>query len=1035
MGQIIDNLNNIKNIMPEEVAGISNKHSQHNNLSVNDNKDMDSLLGYKFTKEKKDNYLENTTMKNFEEYLKNKQEKLRQAGQDAASEEEEKKENEKEVARSLSADEIKRLKLMGVDVEGASMSDLMGMVNTMRYNAHKEENLAMMAEIALSDGDADGLSVIGGAVSVNGVRIDADVMDVSIAESKEERLQNSEFDKDVKNAGEANPDVTGEKTENPEDKNIIGNNEIVYLLHNDMPVNEDNLYKAHFSGTRISDKGISDEMFEEMKPQIEKVIEQAGLDIDEETLKDVKLLIDNDIPVTTDNVRRYENLKEFIGKDASEIINNISENESLEAAEKFLNDVKAVSPDLVYDMAKKGKEVTIASAVREISSYDNEAANATADKNAIPEDEAAVKRLSEYEKDMEAGTLDAKAVSYRRQMEEIRLSMTLEVSVRMTSLDINIDTREMSRVINALRDVEKKLLGDTFKKAGVELNNENIVAYNEFVGKVSDIAGAPMEILASPMRDRMFSVNSLHASISTVEVGVQKFETVVRSYEVVGTAPRADMGDSIRKAFGNITDILEDMDVPVNYETERAIKILGYNSIEITKSNITEVMNYDRQVNELINNLYPEAVLGMIKDNINPLDASIEELNKTIRNRRYNEGVSEAEDFASYLRDMEAKGEVSAEERESYIGIYRMMNKLAKSGDREAGWLFANSSRLTVRNLLSAMRSRKNTGVDVSVDDEFGMLSGINEKGSRIDRQIESAFKSEMDIVPDNKEDILKDIERFNALDEAVMQFIKENDIELSMVNAFASDRMINTPGGIYGLVSEILSSMKFDADNTEELVDEETENMTDSLLGEDIGIDMAQFEMDSILESLRGSEEMSLKYEDLRNQITEMMYRMGAQGRLGSIDIASVKTINAGFNIMSNMAKREHFQIPVRTGEGINVINLSIEHNSENKGRISINMAKTTYGNLSADVKVMADGSLSGYVVSDTSEGNMALLGMAEGFAGRISGEGFEASDIRLGSLAVTNSKAEDEETNTDEKILYKAAVSLVKALADLNG
>ena len=1033
MGQIIDNLNNIKNIMPEEVAGISNKHSQHNNLSVNDNKDMDSLLGYKFTKEKKDNYLENTTMKNFEEYLKNKQEKLRQAGQDAASEEEEKKENEKEVARSLSADEIKRLKLMGVDVEGASMSDLMGMVNTMRYNAHKEENLAMMAEIALSDGDADGLSVIGGAVSVNGVRIDADVMDVSIAESKEEKLQNSEFDKDVKNAGEANPDAVGEKTENPEDKNIIGNNEIVYLLHNDMPVNEDNLYKAHFSGTRINDKGINDEMFEEMKPQIEKVIEQAGLDIDEEILKDVKLLIDNDIPVTTDNVRRYENLKEFIGKDTSEIINNISDNEPLAVAKKLLNDVNAVSPDLLYDMAKKGKEVTISAAVRELSSYKNEIAPAS-DKNVVSKDEASAKKLSEYEKDMEAGTLDPKAVTYRRQMEEIRLSMTLEVSLRMTSLDVNIDTREMSRVINALRDAEKRLLGDTFKKAGVELNNENIVTYNEFVGKVGDIAKAPMEILASPMRDGRFSVNSLHASVSTVEVGVQKFETVVRSYEAVGTAPRADMGDSIRKAFGNITDILEDMDMPVNYETERAVKILGYNSIEITKSNINEVMNYDRQVNELINNLYPEAVLGMIKDNINPLDASIEDLNKTIRNRRYNEGVSEAEDFASYLRDMEAKGEVSTEERESYIGIYRMMNKLAKSGDREAGWLFANSSRLTVRNLLSAMRSRKNTGVDVSVDDEFGMLSGINEKGSRIDRQIESAFKSNLDMAPDNEEDILKDIERFSSLDEEVMQFIKENDIEFSMINAFAAESMVNTTGGIYNLVSELLAGMKFDADNKENLIDEETENMTDSLLGEDIGIDIAQFEMDSILESLRGSEEMSLKYEDLRNQITEMMYRMGAQGRLGSIDLASIKTINAGFNIMSNMAKREHFQIPVRTEEGLNVINLSIEHNSENKGRISINMAKTTYGNLSADVKVTADGSLSGYVVADTSEGNMALLGKAEDFTGRISGEGFEAAGISLGSMASASNVVNDE-TYADEKSLYKAAVSLVKALADLNG
>ena len=1015
MGQIIDNLNNINKIMPDETAGISNKQSHYNNLSVNQTqKDMDSLLGYKFTKEKKDSYLDNTTMKNFEEYLKNKQEKLRQAGHDAASEEKEEKENEKEVARSLSSDEIKRLKLMGVDVEGASMSDLLGMVNTMRHNIHKEENLALMAEIALSEGDTDGLTVVGGAVSLNGIKVDADVTDVNLAKTEDESAQSKTGDvliNDTEKASEFDAEANAEK-------NIIGNNEILYLLHNDMLVNEDNLYKAHFSGTKINEGNITDGMFEEMKPQIEKVIEQAGLDISEENLKDAKLLIDNDIPVTTDNVRRYEELKEYIGKEASEILKNVSEKDPAVAAEELLKDVNLISPDFVYDMAKKGKEVTIASAVRELSS-----------------NEAIAETISEYEKDVEAGTLDARAVTYRRQMEEIRFSMTLEVSMRMTSLDVNIDTREMARVINTLREVEKRLLGDTFKQAGVELDNENLSTYNEFVSKVNDIAKAPSAVLASPLRDNLFSVNSLHASITTVEISAQRFETVARSYEAVGTAPRYDMGDSIAKAFRNVTDILESMDMPVNYETERAVRILGYNSMEITESNITEVMNYDRQVNELINNLYPEAVLGMIKDHINPLDASIEDLNKTIRNKRYNKGVSEAEDFASYLRDMEVKGEVSAEERESYIGIYRMMNKLAKSGDREAGWLFANSSRLTVRNLLSAMRSRKNAGVDVSVNDDFGMLSEINQKGSRIDRQIESAFKRESDSAPLDEEAVVNDIERFDALGEEVAQFIKENDIEFSMVNAFAADSIINTPGGIYNLVSELLASMKFDADNKDNLIDEETENMTDSLLGEDIGIDITQFEMDSILESLRGSEEMSLKYEDLRDKITEMMYHMGARGSLGRLDIASIKTINAGFNIMSSMAKKEHFQIPVKTAEGINVINLSIEHNAENKGSISISMANTAYGSLSADIKVSENRSLLGYVVADTSDGNTALSGMTSAFIEKMSSEGFKTAAVSFGSIVRADANTVNEDNAADERALYEAAVSLVKALADLNG
>ncbi|MBQ9200591.1 MAG: hypothetical protein IJ141_10485 [Lachnospiraceae bacterium] len=1035
MGQIIDNLNNINKLQPNDAFGTNKKTSFQEDMSKGiSESDRDSLLGYKFTKEKKEGYLENTTMKNFEEYLKNRQEKARQAGQDAASEEKKEKENEKEITRSLSAEEIKKLKIMGIDVEGASMSDLLGMVNTMRHNEHKDEQMELMAGIALSDGDTDNMTIIGGTVKTGGVKIDVDVSDIALADEK--KVTDADMAEDF----------------------CFEENEIIYLLHNELPVNEDNLYKAHFSGTKIDETGITNKAFEEMKPQIERVIEQAGLSVSEETVEEAKLLINNDIPVTTDNIRRYEELKEYVGKDASEVLNAAVREDEEVPAQKLISDISLISPDFVYEMAKEDKEVTIASATRELSKRGfNLDIKDNVDRVPDNDEKQSYTALSVYEKDLENGTLEKKAVTARRQMEEIRLSMTMEAAMRMTSLDVNVDTRELSRFVNMLRDVEKRMLSDTFKNAGVEPTNENILTYNEFMGKVNEIKNAPAEILAAPLSEKSeFTVNSLYmravatnaeyamraSTVSEPNTDIKasgqtneaRFETVVRSYEAVGTAPRYDMGDSIRKAFANVNDILESMDMPVNDETERAVRILGYNRIEITEANITEVVNYDRQVNELISNLYPEAVLGMIKENINPLDTDIEDLNKKLRDRRYNEGVTEAEDFASYLRDMEAKGEVSPEERASYIGIYRMMDKLAKSGDREAGWLFANSSRLTVRNLLSAMRSRKNAGVDVSVDDAFGALSDINVKGSRIDEQIERAFKEKPDVAPFEEESVAEDIESFNELGEEVTEFIRENNIELSMVNAFAVDNMINTPGGIYRLVYELLADMKFDTGEKDKLIDGETENMTDSMLGEDIDIDLSQFEMDSILESLRGSEEMSQKYDDLRNQITEMMYRMGASGRLGSKELASVKTINAGFNIMSRMAKRENFRIPVRTEEGINVINLSIEHDSENKGSININMPTKKLDNISCQIRVTQQKALYGHIISDTSDGNNMLMSLSEEFGRFLTDRGYETTGISLGRLKEIT-LFDGEAFDASERTLYETAVSLVRGLADISG
>ena len=144
-----------------------------------------------------------------------------------------------------------------------------------------------------------------------------------------------------------------------------------------------------------------------------------------------------------------------------------------------------------------------------------------------------------------------------------------------------------------------------------------------------------MGVLGAPLKGTEFTVRGLYdvaaeAAFHDVQEDTDSqqtssFEKVRRSYEAVGTAPRSDMGDSITKAFSNVDDIITDLGFESNIETQRAVKILGYNSISITPENINQVMEYDRQVNELMDAFYPEAVLGAIKDGINPLDVPIDE--------------------------------------------------------------------------------------------------------------------------------------------------------------------------------------------------------------------------------------------------------------------------------------------------------------------------------------------------------------------------------------------------------------------------
>ena len=977
-----------------------------------------SDVGFAFSRGEKTNRLGNTTMENFQEYMRDKQEQAKEEGIDAAAKEKEAKEQAKEVSRSISSEELRQLEMMGIDVSTANMTDLMGMINTLRFNADTQRTKELMAKIAVDKGDIENLSMIGGGVSVAG---GAEVSSVSVSDVL---------------AAEAQADESNQI--------VMSDTEAIYLIKNNLSFSKENIYKAHYSGMKLK-QDVNNAILEEMKPQLEKVVEQAGLTVDEETVAATKLLINNDIPVTTDNLREYMAMKEFNGQniakaDIPKKTVTIDEDLVSEKATRLYEDVQSINPKQVYDMVVEGKTVTIASAVKYVNHQSFQG------KEVQPEKQISTERL-EY--DMSDPTV-SKAVTAMRQMEEIRLSMTSAMAGKLIKLDMNVDTRDLSKVVAMLKEVENQLAKDAFYAAGVNPTEENINLYQEVSAKVTAVSKAPAGVIAAPLMGEAFTIEGLHRRIEpamSTEDGAMEGQTgqstqgrgsvaseaqlemVRRSYEAVGTAPRRDMGDSISKAFGNVKDILTEMDMPVNYETERAVRILGYNQLEITEDNINQIIDYDRQVNDMINTFYPEAVLGMIKDGINPLDVPIDELNKIIQDKNYNNGVTEAKNFAAYLRDMEKQGELSVEEREAYVGMYRVMEKLAKSGDREAGYLFANGSRLTVRNLITAMRSRRAAGVDVGIDDSFGMLQEATVRGKRMDAQIEGAFETVIPQTTDVHEEETLNMLRQSIDDftEDIKDFMEANSVDMTALNMQAVRVITSEPASIYGLVSELLGKMKFSTNTKAELIDEETEKMTDSMMGEDVPI---EFTMESILESFRGSEEMSLKYEDLRANLTELMYQWGATGTLSQIDIATIKTVNAGFNIMSGMAKQDKFQIPVETNQGTKVMNLTIKKDGANPGLVEVSMRTERYGELSVSLKSDEAGALVGQVISDTSEGNFALKESEDSFKESLMAAGYVADGVEIGS--VSRIDIATYQGITSEK-LYQVSVAVVKAMAEI--
>ena len=215
-----------------------------------------------------------------------------------------------------------------------------------------------------------------------------------------------------------------------------------------------------------------------------------------------------------------------------------------------------------------------------------------------------------------------------------------------------------------------------------------------------------------------------------------RYEAAGQSYETLMTAPRKDMGDLISKAFRNVDDILNDMGLETDEANRKAVRILGYNSMEINEGSVHQIREATDKVMNAINAMTPARTLELIRQGINPMEMSIDELTNILTGFETEEAD---EKYSRFLYKLDKSKEISESEREAFIGIYRLMNRLEKTDAAAIGALLNSEREITFKSLLSSMRSRK-VSFDESIDDTYGFLQNTVKKGISISDQIEQAF-------------------------------------------------------------------------------------------------------------------------------------------------------------------------------------------------------------------------------------------------------------------------------------------------------
>ncbi len=548
-----------------------------------------------------------------------------------------------------------------------------------------------------------------------------------------------------------------------EDVTELSDEALKYMTLNDLEPTMDNLYMAKHATNGQGSRGrgfIALETegyyakkadfldFEGIRDQANKIIEEAGLEVNEDNTGKAKWMIEQSIPLTRENLSKIHEL--------SQIELPLNEDDVIEAAARAIADKKPAASGKAEDSENNLQKAAY------IFDHTKVITNADVDRLIRGNIEYNLKNLfAVHDENMEnvpviqeeaAGNTDQELLTARMQLEEVRLKMSISTNLRLIDKGIEIDTEPISKLIGEL-NAQIEEIGKSLFPEAAENASSKYMLFEETTAKVQEFTTYPLGIIGKLEPDEKKDLGSI------IESGYQlklRYEKAGATYEAVGTAPRADLGDNIRKAFRNVTDILKDLGQEVNEENKRVVRILGYNRMEINEENIEKVRTVDEKLMNVLEKLKPSAVLNMIRNDQNPLKMTIDELSQNLSDGDKDSSKRE-EKYAKFLYKLEKNAEITPEEKESYIGIYRLFHQLKKTDNAAIGAVLETGAEMTIGNLLSASRTlkKKTKGMDVKIDDSLLSVEAKETTVKTIDSQIETAFRyysEKADVVYDNLE-------------------------------------------------------------------------------------------------------------------------------------------------------------------------------------------------------------------------------------------------------------------------------------------
>lgn len=793
-----------------------------------------------------------------------------------------------------------------------------------------------------------------------------------------------------------------------------------YMIENGCELTIDQIYTAKYSvqsGHQTGAKGsyFADDLsgyfgkttesadVEALAVQIEKVIQEAGLEVSKQTKAEASWILNKGMLLTGENLEKLHRMNEMKfpmmrenalshiaqalreGKQAKDA--DLSKDGIFKQAGKIKEMVDQISPEAVTQVVHNGETFNIRNLWGVQRSID-------AAMNVQPSVQLQNGSMAgKISVDMEASLIHA-----QRTLEEVRLQMTVSANIMLLKSNYAIDTAPLTDLVEKLRAAEQKMMQTQGLSAP---NAEDNHLFTDTMAKTAEIRQMPAAVLGRvDFISGQFTLSHVYEEGRILE---SAYKRAGESYEALMTAPRADLGDRLSDAFSNIDDILEDLNFDLTQDNRKAVRILAYNKMELTEEHIMSVRAADAELTFLLDKMTPAATLAMIRDGVNPLEQSVQELTDYFMQQE-KDVTQAAESFSKFLYQMEQNEQITAEQRDTYIGIYRLIRQIEKGDGKAIGTIVANGQDLTFANLLSAIRTSQKRGISATIDDNFGLLEKTDKKGMRISDQISRYYETkaarmleELDpfvmaqnqVTMETTWDALMEMGKAEAHSDEnayrnqqltdlrnqlqsgtdTVEFLLANGQPVTPDNLEAAEKLNKKRGQLFREVTDIFADEEEMLANLEHV----KENFTDAKAAQD-------------------------SYERMQEAINEHLEESMYTEKKGFLDIRAIAALSKQLSLAGNLAKEENYELPAVIDGQMTSVNVRFckEGQEEKRNSVSVFVQLATGEKIAAEWKIQEEG-ISGYIGCDSRRVTSQLENKVEKFVRNILSETGKKADINV--------------------------------------